>query len=126
MSRTADCMHGRCTTSTNPRWALQAAPAGTNVNYLRPYKGFAAIQEEESTVSSTYNSLQVPWNRRFLKGGMFGFSYTLSKSEDNGSNFRDIVPYTYNRSNLWEPAEYDARHIVIVNYAYDAPFFKNN
>ena len=36
---------------------LQANP-GVNVNYLRPYKGFAAIQEEESTVNSMYNSLQ--------------------------------------------------------------------
>lgn len=106
--------------------ALQAAPSGTNVNYLRPYKGFAAIQEEESTVSSMYNSFQLSWNRRFLNGGMFGVSYTLSKSEDNGSNYRDIVPYTYDTSNLWGPSEYDVRHIVILNYAYDLPFFKNN
>src|ERR1700719_1499792 len=34
--------------------ALQANP-GVNVNALRPYKGYAAIQEEESGVNSTYN-----------------------------------------------------------------------
>ena len=43
---------------------------------------------------------------------------------DNGSNYRDIVPDTYNTSNLWGPSEYDARHVVIVNYIYDLPFFK--
>ena len=79
--------------------ALQANP-GVNVNYLRPYKGFAAIQEEESVVNSMYNSLQIAWNRRFKNGSMFGVTYTLSKSMDGGSNYRDIVPDTYNTSNL--------------------------
>ncbi len=103
--------------------ALQANP-GVNVNALRPYKGFAAIQEEESAVRSMYNSLQVSWNRRFYNGFMFGFSYTYSKSMDNGSNYRDIVPDTYNTSNLYGPSEYDERHVAIINYTYDLPFFK--
>ena len=103
--------------------ALVANP-GVNVNYLRPYKGFAAIQEEESVVNSTYKSLQISWNRRFTSGSSFGFSYTLSKSMDNGSNYRDIVPDTYNTSNLWGPSEYDARHMVIINYIYELPFLK--
>lgn len=106
--------------------ALQAAPAGTNAGYLRPYKGFAAIQEEQSVVNSMYNSLQVSWNRRFTNGSSFGVTYTLSKSMDNGSNYRDIAPDTYNTSNLWGPSEYDARHMLIVNYIYDLPFFKAN
>jgi hypothetical protein len=104
--------------------ALQANP-GVNVNYLRPYQGFAAIQEEESAVNSMYKSLQIAWNRRFKNGSMFGVTYTLSKSMDGGSNYRDIVPDTYNTSNLWGPSEYDTRHIVIVNYLYDLPFFKD-
>lgn len=103
--------------------ALQANP-GVNVNYLRPYKGFAAIQEEESAATSTYNSLQLSWNRDFKNGFAFGVSYTLSKSMDNSSNYRDIVPDTYNTSNLWGPSEFDTRQIGIVNYIYDLPFFK--
>jgi hypothetical protein len=105
--------------------ALQANP-GVNVNALRPYRGFAAIQEEEATGSSFYKALQVQWSRAFKNGSMFGFSYTWSKSMDNGSNYRDIVPYTYNTSNLWGPSEFDTRHIVIINYLYDIPLFKGN
>jgi hypothetical protein len=105
--------------------ALQAAPAGTNINLLRPYKGYSAIQEEESTVNSSYNGLQLSWNRRYANGFMFGLSYTFSKSMDNGSNYRDIVQDTYNTSNLWAPSEYDTRHIVIINYQYHLPFFQN-
>jgi hypothetical protein len=44
---------------------------------------------------------------------------------DGGSNYRDIVPDTYNTSNLWGPSEYDTRHVVIINYIYDLPFFKS-
>jgi hypothetical protein len=105
--------------------ALQSNP-GVNVNYLRPYQGFAAIQEEESVVNSMYSSLQVAWNRRFTNGSMFGVTYTYSKSMDGGSNYRDIVPDTYNTSNLWGPSEYDTRHILIFNYLYDLPFFKDH
>ena len=41
---------------------------------------------------------------------MFGVSYTWAKSMDDSSNYRDIVPDTYNTTNLWAPSEYDARH----------------
>ena len=62
-----------------PAGTLQANP-GVNINALRPYKGFAAIQEEESGVNSLYNGLQVTWSRRFTAGSMFNVSYTFSKS----------------------------------------------
>jgi hypothetical protein len=106
--------------------ALLSAPAGTNVNQLRPYKGYAEIQEEESVVNSMYNGFQLEWERRFTAGSSFGVSYTLAKSMDNGSNYRDIVPDTYNTSNLWAPSEYDTRHVLIFNFIYGIPFFKNN
>jgi hypothetical protein len=107
-----------------PAGTLQANP-GVNINALRPYKGFAAIQEEESVVNSMYNGLQVTWARRFTAGSLFNVAYTFSKSMDNSSNYRDIVPDTYNTSNLWGPSEYDTRHVVIINYLYTLPFFKN-
>jgi hypothetical protein len=104
--------------------AIQANP-GKNANYLRPYLGFAAIQQEQSNGGAKYNSLQTSWNRRFTNNVSFGVSYTWSKSMDNSSNYRDIVPDTYNTTNLWGPSEYDARHMVVVNYLYVLPFFRN-
>jgi hypothetical protein len=104
--------------------ALQANP-GVNVNYLRPYQGFAAIQQNESAATSRYNSLQLTWSRNYSNGFAFTFSYTLSKSMDNGSNYRDIVPDTYNTSNLWAPSEFDTRHAAVMSYTYDLPFFKD-
>jgi hypothetical protein len=104
--------------------AIQANP-GKNANYLRPYLGFAAIQQEQSNGGARYNSMQVSWNRRFVNNFMFGVSYTWSKSMDDSSNYRDIVPDTYNPSNLYGPSEYDARHMFVVNYLYSLPFFRN-
>jgi hypothetical protein len=104
--------------------ALLANP-GVNVNALRPYKGFASIQDLEDVAQSKYKSLQVQWTRRFAQGFSFSFAYTLSKSTDNSTNYRDIVPDTYNTSNLWGPSEFDTRHAVVFSYAYTLPFFKD-
>jgi hypothetical protein len=103
--------------------ALQAAPRGTSASYLRHYKGYSAIQQEQSNGSAVYSSLQASWNRRFTSGFFAGVSYTWSKSLDNSSNYRDIMPYTAFSNNLWGPSEYDTRNIFIVNYLYQLPFF---
>ncbi|HTG30847.1 MAG TPA: carboxypeptidase regulatory-like domain-containing protein [Methylomirabilota bacterium] len=107
-----------------PTTAVVTANPGVNLNALRPYKGFGSIRETDNVARSTYNSLQVAWNRRFSNTFQFGVSYTLSKSMDNGSNQRDVVPDTYDTSMLWGPSEFDARHIVIINYLYQLPFFR--
>jgi hypothetical protein len=107
-----------------PTVGAQQANPGINVNALRPYQGFAAIQQEQSNGSSRYNSMQISWQRTAANFS-FGISYTWSKSMDDSSNYRDIVPDTYNTSNLYGPSEYDARHMFIVNYVWAIPFFRN-
>ena len=97
-----------------------------NINAFRPYLGFGSIRQTDNVANSLYNALQVTWNRRYSGGLMFGLSYTLSKSMDNGSNQRDVVPNTYDPQVLWGPSEFDARHIFVFNYLYDLPFFKNH
>jgi hypothetical protein len=107
-----------------PTLAVAAANPGVNINAIRPFKGFGSIRETDNVANSMYNSLQIAWNRRFSNTLQFGVSYTLSKSMDNGSNQRDVVPDTYDTSMLWGPSEFDARHIVIINYLYQLPFFR--
>ena len=108
-----------------PTTDVVAANPGVNINALRPFKGFGSIRETDNVANSIYNSLQVSWSRRFASDLQFGASYTLSKSMDNGSNQRDVVPDTYNPASLWGPSEFDARHIVIINYLYDLPLFRH-
>jgi predicted heme/steroid binding protein len=108
-----------------PTADVVAANPGVNVNALRPYKGFGSIRETDNVANSIFHSLQVAWNRRFANDLQFGVAYTLSKSMDNGSNQRDVVPDTYNPAMLWGPSEFDARHIVVINYLYQLPFFRH-
>jgi hypothetical protein len=106
--------------------AVLNAPAGTNIDALRPYKGYNSIRETDNVASSTYNGFQVTWNRRFTQGLLIGATYTLSKTMDDGSNQRDIIPDTYYAHNLWGPAEFDDRHILVVNFLYELPFFRSH
>ncbi|HXT76962.1 MAG TPA: carboxypeptidase-like regulatory domain-containing protein [Candidatus Eisenbacteria bacterium] len=108
-----------------PTLATVAANPGVNINALRPFLGFGSIRQTDNIADSRYNSLQIAWNRRYTGGLLFGVSYTFSKSEDNGSNQRDVVPNTYDTTNLWGPSEFDARHMLVFNYLYDLPFFKD-
>jgi hypothetical protein len=106
-----------------PTTAVVAANPGVNINALRPYKGFGTIRQTDNIASSRYNSLQTTLNRRFSNGLQFGVAYTYSKSMDDGSNQRDVVPDTYDTSMMWGPSEFDARHIFVANYLYNLPFF---
>jgi hypothetical protein len=107
-----------------PTIATVLANPGINLDALRPYKGYNSIRETDNVASSRYNSLQVAWNRRFSKGLLFGVAYTLSKSSDDGSNQRDIIPNTYDAHGLWAPSDFDTRHIMIVNFLYELPLFR--
>lgn len=99
--------------------------AGINVDALRPYKGFAVIRVTGNEANSQYNGLQLSVNRRFSDGLSFGMAYTLSKVNDAGSAQRDVVPNAYDTSNLWGPATYDRRHVMVLNAIYELPIFKD-
>jgi hypothetical protein len=111
---------------------INQAPAGTltnnpgaSINAFRPFIGFSSIQQEQSGVNSNYNSLQTSWNSHFRGGSLFGVSYTWQKSMDGSSNYRDIVPDSYNMTNLWGPSEYDIPQALLVNYLWAEPFYAN-
>lgn len=109
----------------NAHPCLFTSPPTCKVDAFRPYQGFGSIRETDNVANSMYNSLQVAWNRRFSGGLLFGVAYTYSKSMDSGSNQRDVVPDTYDTSMMWGPSEFDARHILVINYLYELPFFKH-
>ncbi len=107
-----------------PTTAVTAANPGVNLDALRPYQGYNSIRESQNVANSMYNGLQLTWNRRFSNGLMFGASYTYSRSWDDGSNQRDILPNTYDAHNLWALSSFDVTHIMMINYMYELPFFR--
>ncbi|MEP7361845.1 MAG: carboxypeptidase regulatory-like domain-containing protein [Acidobacteriota bacterium] len=103
---------------------IQANP-GINANYLRPYAGFGPIRITNNEASSSYNAFQAGLNRRFNNGLSYGFAYTFSKSSDNGSAQRDIIPNAWDAATLWGPSDFDTRHVAVINFIYEIPFLKN-
>ncbi len=79
---------------------LQANP-NVNIAALRPYTGYGAIRISENSGRSSYNSLQISADRRYSNGLKVGFAYTLGKSEDNGSDKRNVLWNTYDDTNFW-------------------------
>lgn len=102
---------------------IQANP-GINIAALRPYRGYGAIRLSENAGSSKYHSLQISGERRYSNGLKVGAAYTLSKSEDDGSDKRNVVWNTYDDAGFWGPSNYDRRHVFGLNYIYDLPFWK--
>ncbi|MFN7928782.1 MAG: carboxypeptidase regulatory-like domain-containing protein [Blastocatellia bacterium] len=103
---------------------LQANP-GVNPDALRPYKGYNIIRVTNNDANSMYHSFQAGLERRFSKGLSYSFAYTLSKSWDDGSAQRDVVPNAYDVSNLWGPSTFDRRHSMVITFAYQPPIFKD-
>jgi len=103
---------------------LQANP-GVNIAALRPYLGYGAIRLSENAGSSRYNGLQISAERRYLNGFKLGVAYTLSKSEDDASDKRNVVWNTYDDAAFWGPSNFDRRHVLNVYYIYDLPFGKD-
>ncbi|MEZ5401583.1 MAG: carboxypeptidase regulatory-like domain-containing protein [Bryobacteraceae bacterium] len=101
------------------------ANSGANVNYLRPYKGFAFIPMLEHAGRSEYNGMQVEVNRRFKSGFSYGFAYTLSKSYDHASGPRDRLINVFDDKLNWGRSSFDTRHVAVANFIWDLPFFKD-
>ena len=108
-----------------PTTAVVAANPGVNLDALRPYQGYNSIRSSQNVATAQYNALQITWNRRFAQGLMFGLSYTYSKSMDDGSAYRDILPNTYYAGNMWALSSFDVTHIMVINYMYELPILRN-
>ncbi|MCI0665231.1 MAG: carboxypeptidase-like regulatory domain-containing protein [Acidobacteria bacterium] len=113
---------------TCPNGSCPLIPGTTtrfNPDALRPFKGYSILRVTNNDANSMYHGLQIGANRRFTKGFLFGAAYTYSKSMDDGSAQRDVVPNAFDVSNLWGPSTYDRRHVLVLNAVYQLPFFRS-
>jgi hypothetical protein len=104
-----------------------------DINRIRPYPGFAQINQSENSETGYYHSLQANFRIQASKGLTLQAAYTLSRAVNgvfpagNAVNGGDLTqssnPYdlSYDRG----PSPLDRTHVVILNYIYDLPFFSN-
>jgi hypothetical protein len=100
--------------------------AGYNTNLLRPYVGYAAINQVNSGTNSIYNSLQTTFQRRFANGLAIQGSYTYSKvlGEIVNGNRGVTIQNPLNWRADYGPTDFDRRHVFTSNYIYTLPFLK--
>jgi len=96
-----------------------------NTDALRPYQGFGAINWQENTARSWYDSLQVDLKKRFAHGLQFEAAYTWSKSIDIASGFGARPQNSYNLRAQKGLSDFDRPQLLTFNYIYNLPFFHN-
>ena len=112
--------------ANQPTLAARQANPTVNVNAIRPYLGYSYFKTRTTDFNSNYNSLQVSLNRRVSTGLNLGVSYTWSKNLTNNPADRDVpISNTYDYNYSYGPAALNTPHILIVNYVYDLPLFKD-
>ena len=109
-----------------PTLAARQADPTAQVNAVRPYLGWGPIISRLPVFSSNYNSLQVSLNRRVSRGLTLGVAYTWSKSLTNNPVDRGTGVYdTYNYAMSYGPSTLNTPQMLVVNYVYDFPFYKD-
>jgi hypothetical protein len=98
---------------------------GTNVNFIRPYTGYGAISERQTSGGSIYHSLQVSYRRQVVSRRLMGgIAYTWSKGIDNGSSDRDSGDLPPNKGDTRAergPSNSDRTHIFTGNFIFMLP-----
>lgn len=102
----------------------QANP-GVARNTLRPYKGYADINQYTNGAHENFNSLQARFQTRFRRGGLVSVSYTWSKNLTNGSAYNYAPQDSFNLYGDYGPANYSQPQILSVSYVYPLPFWQN-
>ncbi|MBL8239020.1 MAG: TonB-dependent receptor [Bryobacterales bacterium] len=105
-----------------PVGTLQRNP-GINLNALRPYRGYADIQQFVNGANSIYNSLQMQLRRQIKGGGQLSASYTWSNAITDASAFNEQPMDSYNAKLDRGFMAFDRRHNLIVSYVYSLPFW---
>ncbi len=102
---------------------LAVAQGKVSANSLVPYRGLGTINTFETGGNSSYNGLQLSMVRQWTSGLSFQVSYTYSKSMDDAVTPMNALALQMNE---WALSSYDRKHVLVFNYVYSLPFFKNS
>lgn len=95
------------------------------LDQLRPYKGYRAINVIQNRFNSNYNSLQVFFQQRLTGGSQLSVAYTFSKNLTDAQSDRSSAPQNpYDIRAEYGRALLDRRHVFSANYVYELPFYR--
>src|SRR5262249_39825273 len=95
-------------------------------NRDRLYPGFASITVTEAAGTSTYNSLQLGLRMNATHGLTVSGAYTYSHAIDIAPGGGDLntLSNPFDRRYDRGSSFYDRRHVAVLTYVYELPFFR--
>jgi hypothetical protein len=99
-----------------------------NINAVRPYLGYNAINSIQSAFDSNYHALLVSFKKRFRDGSLIGFAYSYAKNLSDNDSDRSNAPqssYDYHNGE-YGPATLDRKQVANFNYVYMIPIFQHS
>ena len=117
----------------NPcRPGLNCRPVGANPNFgNRVDPNLETIRLRTNSGSSTYDGLQVSFDKRLSNNFSAGFHYTFSSFIDDGSEVFNpsggevaVAQDSFNRAADRARSSYDRPHVFTGNFVYELPFYR--
>jgi outer membrane receptor protein involved in Fe transport len=112
-----------CDPALNP-----ANNPNTCTNLARPFKGWGAITDRQTTATSRYHGLLGSFKLKPTRGLTAQISYTWSKNITDATNDRDAVDLPQVRTNFKlerAVSRFDRTHIFVASYVYEVPYPKS-
>lgn len=107
--------------------ALAAGNLYSNcINRARPYRGFGAITDRQTSATSRYHGLLTSFRLRPTRGITAQIAYTFSKNMTDATNDRDAIDVPQIRTNLQLEraiSRLDRTHVFVASYVYEVPTF---
>jgi outer membrane receptor protein involved in Fe transport len=107
--------------------ALAAGNLYSNcTNRARPYRGFGAITDRQTSATSRYHGLLTSFRLRPTRGITAQLAYTFSKNMTDATNDRDAIDVPQIRTNLQlerAVSRLDRTHVFVASYVYEVPTF---
>jgi Carboxypeptidase regulatory-like domain len=96
-----------------------------NINTIRPFPGYTNITFFTFGNDSRYDSLQISFQRRFVKGFALQGAYTFAKAIGTTAGNRDATHQdNYNPGADRGLFTFDRTHSFVVNYIYELPILR--
>jgi hypothetical protein len=109
--------------------ALNAANNPLNcINLARPFRGFGAITDRQTTATSRYHGLISSFRLRPTRGLTAQLAYTWSKNMTDATNDRDAIDVPQVRNNFRlerAVSRLDRTHVFVASYVYEVPAFES-
>ena len=96
------------------------------INLARPFRGFGAITDRQTSATSRYHGLLTSFRLRPTRGITAQLAYTWSKTITDATNDRDAIDVPQIRTNLHlerAASRLDRPHVFVASYVYEVPTF---